>query len=67
MMGDLIGRVDRKFGDSLDRIKEELKKIGIENVSDRIASRVAADILQEISFSFQRKVKKRKDKIIINL
>lgn len=66
-MGNYFGRIDEKFVKSLDRIKEELKKIGIENISDRIASKIAADILQEIDFSFERKVKKRKDKILVNL
>ena len=66
-MGDYIGRVDEKFIEPLDRIKKELKKIGIENVSDRTASRIAAEILGEVDFSFKRTVKRRKNKITIDL
>ncbi len=66
-MGNYFGRVDKKFVDELDRIKKELEKIGIENVSDRVTSKIAADILTEIDFSFERTIKKRKNKIIVNL
>ena len=66
-MGDLVGRVDVKFGLTIDRIKDKLRDIGVENVSDRVASKIASEILDEVDFSFRRVVKKRKDRIEIRL
>lgn len=66
-MQGLIGRVDVKLKDPIKMVQSKLLKIGIDNISDRQATGIIADIMGEVDFSFERKVKNRKDKVILNL
>ena len=62
-----IGYVDNKFELTLEKIKEKLFALGIDNISDRQASRIVSDIFESLEFDITIKSKKRKDKIEINM
>lgn len=62
-----IGYVDNKFELTLEKIKEKLFALGIDNISDRQASRIVSDIFESLEIDITIKSKKRKDKIEINM